>query len=160
MAIYYWARGLSLGVACIPCETLLEKSNFSFTRCCQLKMASGLGMGVCIHLFFPALGPPPVLDGPVHAASVSGFVCVSVLLCLEGLISVEPSITTDLYNLSTFLLPQCSLSSERRNLMETSHLRLNVSRSLSTHCPVECLCIHSRLLQNTSLMIAEQDTAL
>lgn len=52
------------------------------------------------------------------------------------------------------------LSSEGKNLMETSHLaRVFQGLSLSEHCPVVGLYICSHLLQEeASLTMAEQDT--
>lgn len=51
LAIYCWGLGLSY-VVCIPRETPLERTNFTFTNNCQLETVSGLGMG--IHVDFPS----------------------------------------------------------------------------------------------------------
>lgn len=52
-----WAWGLSLRVACIPNETLLEKIKFSFVSGYQLKIASGLRKRFCVHFFSQCWDP-------------------------------------------------------------------------------------------------------
>lgn len=51
--IYCWAWGL----VCIPSETLLEKSKFSFVASYQLEIASDLGMAVSVHFPSQSWGP-------------------------------------------------------------------------------------------------------
>lgn len=73
---------------------------YFFAGGCQLARASGLGMGLlsasplCAEI-------PSVLDLSWPCAcchSLSEFICVSVLLCLKGLVSSVSSIPTDSYN--------------------------------------------------------------
>lgn len=60
---------------------------------------------------------------PVHAASLCKFICISVLLCLDGLVSLVSLIPTSSWNLSA----SCSfLNHKGRDLVETYHSRLNV----------------------------------
>lgn len=51
-----WAWVLFLKVACIPNETLLEKTYFSFVSGYQLEIGSGLGKRFCVH-FSQCWGP-------------------------------------------------------------------------------------------------------
>jgi hypothetical protein len=78
-----------------PSETPLETTNFSFVNCCQLEISFGLGLGFG---FTPSLsaGTPFGLDLCKHCASatVSEFMCVSVLFCLEDLVFLVSSIPT------------------------------------------------------------------
>lgn len=50
-------------------------------------------MGTCVHIPLLAL----TYAGPVHAATVSEFICVSVL-CLEDTVSLVSSVPIDLNN--------------------------------------------------------------
>ena len=69
---------------------------------------------------FSSLGPYLVQTcvGPVHAASVCEFVCVLVLLGLEGLVSLGSLIPSGFYTLY-FPLQKASREPEGRDLMET-----------------------------------------
>lgn len=69
--------------------------------------------------------------GPAYAASLCEFICVSALLCLEGLIHF-----LDVFHLfwllySLPLLLQSSLNPQEEGLVESSHLGLIVPRSLN-----------------------------
>lgn len=72
-----------------PRETPLEKTRFLFENGYRLAIASGL---VLENIHFSALGPRLVQThaGPVHAASVSKFMCASVLLIQRALFSQCP----------------------------------------------------------------------
>lgn len=73
---------------CIPIETLLGKTNFSFVNSYQSSIAYGLEMGICLNF------PPQHWDhlaqtyaGPtVHAAVVSVTLHALALLCQANLI--------------------------------------------------------------------------
>lgn len=79
--IYCGAQGLPLKVVCIPSETRVEKTKFSSARGCQLEIALGLEIGVCIHVYSQHWDPsdPDTHAGPVHAATVCEFICSLVL---------------------------------------------------------------------------------
>lgn len=49
-APYCWSWGLPLSMVCIPCKTLLEKSNFLLTSGFQLQTAYELKTGACVSL--------------------------------------------------------------------------------------------------------------
>lgn len=88
---------------------------------------------------------------------------VSVLLCLEGHLSLESSITSDSYFITLLLpLPPGSLSAESRDLMETSHLRLNVPKSVPVCTQSSCgsLYFFPWLQKEASPKMAEQGTDL
>lgn len=72
-------------MVCLP-----SKTNFSFASGYPNGYSFLLGMGTHVHLL-STLGPPSDLNlcaGLVHAAIVSEFICVSVLLCLEDTVSL------------------------------------------------------------------------
>jgi hypothetical protein len=136
LAIHCWARSLPFRVFVSRSETPLDKTKFSFASCYQLEIASGLGMGACVHFSFQML-LVQTHTGPVHAASVS----VSSHLHQSCWFRGEFSILSDSFTLS--------VPSPTRFL------------SLSVYCLDLDLCICSHLLQEeTSLMIAEQGTNL
>lgn len=79
---------------------------------------------------FSALGPHLVQThaSPVYTASVREFIGALALLCFESLVSLVSSVAL------IFFPHRClqdSLSPERRDVMETSLLGLNISRSLT-----------------------------
>lgn len=110
--------GLPLSVVFLSRETPLEKAIFSFVSSCQLEIASGYVVG----LVFTSLGDGTASDlylcrPLVLCQSLFVFIHASVLLCLEGLISLVSSIPTGSYNLFASLL-QSSLSPEGRDMIE------------------------------------------
>lgn len=87
--------------------------------------------------------------------SLCEVIYVSLLLCVEDKVFLEPSIAPAF---PAFLhpIPHNSLNSEGKLLMKTPHLEKNVPKSL-TLCvfPVVWLCVYSHLLQEkASLMKA------
>lgn len=70
-ALYSWAWSLLLRSVCIPNESALEKTNFSFVSNYQLATASVLGMGTCVY--FSSQHWDLIRSRPVqilHAASI------------------------------------------------------------------------------------------
>lgn len=97
----------------------------------------------------------------MHAATVSVSLYVSVVLCLESIISLVSSILTDSYNLSA----SCSAGFSEpkgRKFIGDSSFRIECSKtSLSVHCSFVCVCICSHILKmEASLMMADEDTNL
>jgi len=130
-------------VICFSSETLLEKSKFSFPSGYQSETTSWLGN----HL---NLSIPPGTDLCRACACCFGlyeFMCVLVLMCLEGFISVVSSIS-----LALFLppLPLGSLCPEGRDLMETFCLELSILRAPSPYISSGCGCLY--LFPSGSLM--------
>lgn len=76
------------------------------------------------------------------------------MFCLEDIDSLEASITSGSYNLSTFFS-----ESGEKGLVKTSHVGLSLPMSL-TYCPVVGPCVNSHTLQEVSLIWAEQGTHL
>lgn len=69
--------GLAFSMVCIPSETLLEKTKFSFANSYQWEESSGLGIGGCVHLLCRHWDP--IWSTPmqtVYAATVSASSCV------------------------------------------------------------------------------------
>lgn len=78
-------QGLPLHAACIPHEAVLQKTDSSSVRSYQLKLVSGLGMGLCL---LPSQSWAVWLR-PVRACASSSLgSCDPVLLCLEGFLGV------------------------------------------------------------------------
>lgn len=92
-------------MVCILSETPLEKTNLFFVSSYQLEIAPGLGTGTCVY-FISQLWDPFGLDcsRTVHADTDPEFMCVLVLLCLEGLSPWCPPSSLAL----TILLPPLS----------------------------------------------------
>jgi hypothetical protein len=68
--------------------------------------------------------------GPLHDTSVSKFICVSVQQDFRSLISLVPCVPSGSYTL--FASSSAGLPDpEKRDVMEISHLGLNVSRPLT-----------------------------
>ena len=124
----------------------------------QLEIACGLRMEVCVHLFQPQ--DPSVAD-PCRPCACCLSLCIHLCMNrvdLEGLVILVSFTLSDSYPLSTFLLPQGSLSPEGRDLMQTFCL---VSLSVSAYRLAVALYICSHVLQKeVSLMMAEQSTGL
>lgn len=120
LATYCLAWGLSLGVVCIPSETPLEKLTFP-----------ELGIGACVYIFQPGTLSCAELWRPC-ACFHSLYHTVLILECLQGLASLLSPVLSGSRNHSTHSSAG-SLSTERRNFQETSHLGLNVSISHSPH---------------------------
>ena len=80
-------------MANIPSETPLEKTNFAFASRYQLQITFRSSMRAYVHLALSVLGPHVVWTcaGHVCVATVSEFICASVLLCLEDIVSLESS---------------------------------------------------------------------
>ena len=95
--------GPTLCVVGIFNESPLEKTNFSFMNSYQLDIASWLGVGDCVCFSLSVLGPRLAWTcaAPMDAARVSGFICPSVLLYLEGPVSLASTTPTGFYNLFT-----------------------------------------------------------
>lgn len=144
--------GLTPCLVDMPNEISSEKTKFSFVS--DVNGRQLIVGGVCVH--FPlSSGTPSVLKliGPVHAPTVSEFICVSVLLYLEDTIFLDSSNTPGSPNLS---FPHRFLSPEVRTLMKSSPLGLSVhSLPPSTHCWDVGLYVSSHLLQEASMMMAE-----
>lgn len=108
-------------MVCFISDTLVEKTNFSLASGCQVELASVL-RDKGVHHFFQLQNPiwyRPMQAPCVLLQSVSSYVCQH-LLCVEDLDSLVSSSSLAL----TFLLPalpQTSLSSEGRDLMEDIH---------------------------------------
>lgn len=86
----------------------------------------------------------------MHAATISVSYCVSVWLCLKGLFSLVSSVPSASY---TLRLPRESLSPKGRGLVETSHIGLSVSRSLTLHiasCGVSYVSLVSKCVSSFS----------
>lgn len=87
LALFCWAWGLPLNMICIPSETPLWKTNFSFVSRYQLKTAFGLGMGL-------------VSISPLSSWTLSGLdlcrpctccaVTVSEFVCISPIVSGRP----------------------------------------------------------------------
>lgn len=71
-----WAWGLFWSVVCIPSETPLEKTDFSFVSSSHLVIASRFRPGACVCFPVLALGHhlPWTYAGPVRVATVSEFI--------------------------------------------------------------------------------------
>jgi hypothetical protein len=93
--MYFWAWDLLLRVACFPNETSLEKTNFSFASGYQLKIASGLRMGVIYPLSL-------LLYNPIWCKSIQDLCMMSHTLwnhmCIRSLCSLV-SIPSGFYTL-------------------------------------------------------------
>lgn len=129
LAIYCWVWGLALRVVCIPSKTLLDQTKFSCVSSYQLQIASGLWVWARVYSAVTA-GTPSDLDLCRPCACChSVWVHMCILLCRKVFFPwCFPSPLT----LKIFLpLVQGSLSPEERELMETPHLGLSVSRSLT-----------------------------
>lgn len=112
----------------------MGESNFSFVSGYQEKTVLGLGMEACMHLSWlwnstwlrhmqaHACHHRHTYPGPVHATTG---IRVSVLLCLEGLVFLMSSITSDSCNLSVSSSTGF-LSPKEKDLMEIAYLGLSV----------------------------------
>jgi hypothetical protein len=78
---YSWAWSLPLSVFCLPRETPLERTNFSSVCSCPWATDSGLGIRM-----------PVYSSQRLDHTWLCEFRCMSVLLCLEGLLSLLSSI--------------------------------------------------------------------
>lgn len=98
---------------CTSCESLLEKTNFSFPSVCQLERVSELGIGVSSISPLSSRTPmgPDLCRSCACCHSLRGFLRMSTVLCLEGFVCLVPSIPSGAYNLPTSF-PQGSLSPE------------------------------------------------
>ena len=105
---------------------------------------------------FPLQCWDPVRFGYLHAASLSEFICVPSLLCLEGFNPLVSSILSSFYTLSAsssakFTEPQVEGIGGVIPLIETTHLRLSVlCLTLSVYCLAMGLCICSHLSRSFS----------
>lgn len=128
LAINYWIQDLPISVVCKSNEIPLEKPNFSFTRGCQLEIASWVWMEVHVSFLLSAQGTHVFWTCVVAALSLSSYV---YLLCLKGTVSVVCSTPSGSYNFSSsssiFLRP------EGLDLMKTSLLALSVSKFLTLY---------------------------
>lgn len=138
----YWpispGHGTCPGVWLICLVTLnWRRLNFSFSSRYQLHIASWLGMGLYVHLTFLMLGPclSWTYADLVHAATVWINMCISPAVS-SNTVSLESSITSDSYNLSSLL--HWSLS-----LMKAFCLGLSSPKTVTLHIltvSVSCLC--------------------
>jgi hypothetical protein len=101
--MYSWAWGLPLSVVCISKEILLSSFllNFSFASF-QLEIASELEMEACVHL--PSQGRDASGLEPRRSYAschgLCGFICATIPLCLERLVSLVSSSPSDSSTLS------------------------------------------------------------
>lgn len=103
-----------------------------------MERSSGVGMRTCAHV--SVLGPHvvPTHGDPWRPCELFFSLCVNMCIGhagLEGLMFLVSSFPSGSYTLSP--LPQASLSSEGRDLMETTHfVRAECSKvsSLSSEC--------------------------
>lgn len=138
----YWpispGHGTCPGVWLICLVTLnWRRLNFSFSSRYQLHIASWLGMDLYVHLTFLMLGPclSWTYADLVHAATVWINMCISPAVS-SNTVSLESSITSDSYNLSSLL--HWSLS-----LMKAFCLGLSSPKTVTLHIltvSVSCLC--------------------
>lgn len=137
-----------------------RKVIFSFVSLCQLQIAFWLRVGAYVHF------PPPHVQ-PVQALWM--FPQSLQSKCVSPVVSGRPSFLrvihhpSDSYFITLLLpLPPGSLSAESRDLMETSHLRLNVPKSVPVCTQSSCgsLYFFPWLQKEASLKMAEQGTDL
>lgn len=59
-------------------ETLLEKTKVFFASCYRLEIASGLGMGTCVHFSFKPceFGTSTLVQACAHCLLLYDFMCV------------------------------------------------------------------------------------
>lgn len=120
LTICCWAWGLPLNVVYLPCETPLEKTNFSFANSCQLEITSWLGMGA-VSSYPLSAGAPSGLTLCRLPQSVWVHVCVSpVVSGRHWLVSPIPS--------HSYTHPKSSLSPVGRALMKTCYLGTEYSK--------------------------------
>lgn len=102
LATYCWARELPLNLVCIPTETLLENTNFSFMNGYQLEIDSGLKMEICVYYPSQPWGAAGAWVAYCHhlCDSLCVTALLSILVCLEGLVSLVSTIPTGSHNLS------------------------------------------------------------
>ena len=102
LSVYYQAWGLAFKMVCKLSEVPLEKINFSFVIGNQLDMVSQLEMWfVFISLLSAGTHQALTCAGSMHAVTSLGeFICASVLLCSESLVSLLFSIPSGTYNFS------------------------------------------------------------
>lgn len=132
--------GLLWSVVRIPRKTSSGKDDFSFAGNCQLETAFWLGMGDHAHSSL-WLGPVQTL---ACCHNLYKFICASVLLGLEGIVSLVSPIPTGSQSFWSLvykgLSPEGRCSKERFS-MEMFHLGLGVPRSLSLHI-IQCGYLH------------------
>ena len=120
LADYSWTQVLMVSILR---NTQLEKTDFSFASEHQLQIAFWLGMGAHVHLLLSVLEPSLVYicTGFVYVATVSEFMFLSDLLCLEYTVTIKLPTSSGSYN---FVSCTDSWVLER-SLMKTSHVRLS-----------------------------------
>lgn len=84
LAICCWKWGLPLRGVCFPSETFLEKTVF-ICKCLSVGESFWIKVEGLFYFYTQFLGPIWHHAGPVHAASVSEFICAHTLLCLKDL---------------------------------------------------------------------------
>lgn len=135
--------GLLWSLVNIPSKTPLEKTNFSFADNFLVRHGTPSPLPPLVA------GTPSgwICSGPVCAALVTEFICVSVLLYLKdivflGVIQWNPLALTSFLP----LLPHIDLWAKGKGLMKTSHFDL-VLQSLILHtCSIVSLCVSAHLL--------------
>ena len=132
MFAIYWTQGLPLRVVCVPNDTLLKNTNFSFVSGYKLGIASVLVLGAWVS--FPSYGWNPIGSDLRGSCAYCLSLCVltwASVRCLEGLVSFVSSILSGTYNLFTSSSSAGLLEPRGRILMETSPLGVfQVSHSL------------------------------
>lgn len=119
----------------VPSIIPLEKINFAVPSRYQLRVASWLGMAVCVHFPSCVLGFCLVwICVAVCAAHVSVFICVFTLFCLEDKM-LFPWGNPPPLALPIFLLPLLHgpLSFEGRTFVQTSYSGPSTPESLTLH---------------------------
>lgn len=106
MAHYCWAWSRPWTMVDIPFKLHWRKLIFPLPVSYQLQITCWLGAGPCPLLPFSAgilacLSLYKPFTGLLCAATISEFMCVSVLLYLKDTVSLESSATSGSYNLST-----------------------------------------------------------
>jgi len=126
--------GLPLRVVCFPNVTMMEGKHY-----CKSSSVSN-SFWVRDEDLCPLLSMQETTGPDLYRCcacfqcgwALCEFICLLVLLCLQGLVSMVPSI---LSGSCSFCLLFCTVSDTLHNLVETSFLGLNILWSLTF-----CLC--------------------
>lgn len=152
--IYSWAWVLPLSVICILSENMLERNNY-FVSGYQLEITSELELGVCVHI---SQHWDLICHRPEWALCMLLPQSLWVLLCLKDRISLVFFIPYESYSIfspSSTGLPKWweeGFDGDIPFSFECSKVT-HILRSVQL-----CVCICSHLLQERSLMMAEQGT--